>query len=101
MSVEAKEHFWREHQDSLRRIRTHLVSGRKSSATKSRTPVYGRRSPAARNTHPPYGKYRRATPPNLPRLDTPPKHEERRTHRNLRKGRYEEVPPVKPRKAFV
>ncbi|XP_071111289.1 uncharacterized protein [Haliotis cracherodii] len=101
MSVEAKEHFWREHQDSLRRIRTHLVSGKRSPATKSRTPVYGRRSPAARNTHPPYGKYRRATPPNLPRLDTPPEHEERRSHRNLRKTRYEEVPPVKPRKAFV
>ncbi|XP_048258055.1 uncharacterized protein LOC124113541 isoform X2 [Haliotis rufescens] len=101
MSVEAKEHFWREHQDSLRRIRTHLVSGKRSPATKTRTPVYGRRSPAARNTHPPYGKYRRATPPNLPRLDTPPEHEERRSHRNLRKTRYEEVPPVKPRKAFV
>ncbi|XP_041372596.1 uncharacterized protein LOC121385871 [Gigantopelta aegis] len=116
MSVDSKESFWEEHQESLKRIRTHLVKGQKgpvkrsTPVRKTRTPPsassgdsstqYLIRSPVGRS-HAPYGKYRRTPLPVLPKLQTPRQQSHFKDSKNLRKEKYEVVPPVRPKHAFL
>ncbi|XP_060552980.1 uncharacterized protein LOC132714204 isoform X2 [Ruditapes philippinarum] len=75
----------------LTRIKTQL-SDRKSPIkawSPLKSPVGGNRQ----NNHSPLGKYRKSTPPYLPRLETPP--DQRRKGSKLRGNRYEVVPPVR------
>lgn len=86
LSADDRKNIWQEHSHSLSRIRTQL-SDKQSPIPKTRSPAgFPGRSP-----HSPLGKYRRSTPPYLPRLDTPPDAE---TGQPLRGSRYGTVPPV-------
>lgn len=88
LSVNEAQNVWQEHRDSLTRIRTQLSDHRNSPI---KSPARGAQK--ARSGHSPYGNYRQSTPPYLPRLETPPEHEQNR--RQLRGDRYEVVPPLK------
>ncbi|XP_060552983.1 uncharacterized protein LOC132714204 isoform X5 [Ruditapes philippinarum] len=91
LSAQDRKSVWQDHSDSLTRIKTQL-SDRKSPIkawSPLKSPVGGNRQ----NNHSPLGKYRKSTPPYLPRLETPP--DQRRKGSKLRGNRYEVVPPVR------
>ncbi|KAI8779852.1 CAunnamed protein product [Biomphalaria glabrata] len=93
-----KESFWKEHQDSLLKIRHDLLSGRKRRPS----PVVGVRRktpngfPGQRATsHPLFGKYRRTPSPYLPKLTPEPDIKLSAKDVTYPK-KYEVVPPLKP-----
>ncbi|XP_061185672.1 uncharacterized protein LOC133193756 [Saccostrea echinata] len=94
MSLSANERkmFWQDHKSSLNRIRTQL-SDRDSPV------ISPRRSPAngLKRTHSPLGLYRRPSPSQLPRMETPPDTD--RNRGKLRGSRYDVVPPVNNRRS--
>ncbi|XP_012935277.1 uncharacterized protein LOC101850543 isoform X2 [Aplysia californica] len=103
-----KESFWREHQDTLVKIREELASGKKSRSryspaggVRKKTPIS---SSALKNglNHPPFGKYRRTPSPYLPKLSPQPEQQRRSSYENreTRPLGYEVIPPVKPKIAF-
>ncbi|GFN85328.1 hypothetical protein PoB_001183400 [Plakobranchus ocellatus] len=103
-----RESFWKEHQDTLVRIRNDLSSGKKSrskfspaAGIRKRTPngVSGTKS----SNHPPLGKYRRTPSPyHLPKLSPHADGGKHSPYQNglARTNKYEIVPPVKPKLAF-
>ncbi|XP_076438564.1 uncharacterized protein LOC143277570 [Babylonia areolata] len=99
MAVTAKEAFWKEHQDSLIRIRSQLSSHGKNTPANRKSPMSRGRKTHPVSNHPPLGKYRRTPPPYLPRVDSPG--DAGHTTPPLRGHNFGVVPPVKPKKAFV
>ncbi|KAL5019724.1 hypothetical protein ScPMuIL_002616 [Solemya velum] len=98
VTINERETSWREHQETLKRIRSQL--GNVPTPHSRKTP---NRSPLARGPkrdHNPYGKYRKTTPPQLPRLEANPE-DQAKASRNLRGSKYGVVPPVQvsPRRA--
>ncbi|KAL8598407.1 hypothetical protein ACOMHN_032684 [Nucella lapillus] len=100
MAVTAKEAFWKDHQDSLIRIRSQLSTYGKRTPANRRSPMsQGRKQrPVSNPTHPHLGKYRRTPPPYLPKVESP----RDVGHRTppLRGNKYDLVPPVIPIQAF-
>ncbi|XP_059157809.1 uncharacterized protein LOC131942104 [Physella acuta] len=95
-----KESFWKEHQDSLVKIRQDLVS-RKKSRPKF-TPVGGiRKQTQKKSTHPPYGKYRRTPSPYLPKLSPEPAKATKVPVNGVYKSKFEKIPPVRAKNAFL
>ncbi|KAH9492842.1 hypothetical protein Btru_023847 [Bulinus truncatus] len=96
-----KESFWKEHQDSLVRIRHDLLSGKKRKTTPGvgirRTPNNLSRQRAT--SHPLFGKYRRTPSPYLPKLTPEPSKNLPATDK-IYKNKYEVVPSLRPKKAF-
>uniref|UniRef100_A0A0B7AN93 Uncharacterized protein n=1 Tax=Arion vulgaris TaxID=1028688 RepID=A0A0B7AN93_9EUPU len=96
-----KESFWKDHQDTLVRLRRDLVSGKTNrskfspsgNATQMTTGVAMR---SKTSKHPPFGKYRRTPSPYLPKLSSPTNHKNLPSPRKL-----EVVPPVQPKLAFT
>ncbi|XP_025102375.1 uncharacterized protein LOC112568978 isoform X4 [Pomacea canaliculata] len=96
MALSSEEAFWKEHQDSLIRIRSRLSDNdnhravrRGSSLTQGRK---ARTTP--KQSHPPYGKYRQTPSPILPKVNSPQPNTP-----PLRGSKFDVVPPVKSRQA--
>lgn len=98
-----KESFWKEHQDTLVKVRQELQSGKKSrygtpGGVRKRTP--NGKSGIQPSSHPPFGKYRRTPSPYLPKLSPEPLTKFAQ-QKGLGKKVLEVVPPLKPKKAFL
>ncbi|XP_013404394.1 uncharacterized protein LOC106169477 [Lingula anatina] len=89
MSQTRQEQTWNEQSDSLRRIREQLAEAQEHQP---------RRHSAGTSKRKAYDPRQTRTPPALlPRLDTPPDHDQYRQSPVLRGSRYGVVPPVGPR----
>ncbi|CAL1540644.1 unnamed protein product [Lymnaea stagnalis] len=98
-----KESFWKEHQDTLVKVRQELQSGKKSrygtpGGVRKRTP--NGKSGLQPPSHPPYGKYRRTPSPYLPKISPEPQRKPAQ-QKVLAKKVFDVVPPLKPKKAFL
>ncbi|KAK3588818.1 hypothetical protein CHS0354_028467 [Potamilus streckersoni] len=98
LSADERKHVWKDHQNSLKKIKTKLSDG-KSPIQKQRTPVRTPERSPGRRSHSPYGKYRQTTPSYLPRMENSPVQGQLRSPRDLRGQRYDVVPPLPGRKS--
>ncbi|XP_048776948.2 uncharacterized protein LOC125681077 isoform X2 [Ostrea edulis] len=93
LSGNGRKLFWQDHKDSLNRIRSQLGDRDSPVISPRRSPGHG-----LKHSHSPLGLYRRSSPSQLPRIDTPPlDNDGYRT--KIRGSRYDVVPPVNNRRS--